>query len=214
MLLTHLKTYLEKNAHSSSAKPTSDHAVSEYQLLEQLKPVPALLEIEESCRQQPALLLFRKHFTLMNALYQLQRDYQQQGKFYLEISALKIALRPSLQPPAQGLLAATRVPSIPIDTKLADYYLNWNHYLNTTEDTVEQLLGDFWLAFSLPQKKLAAYQLLDLEVGCIFTQVEKRYRQLAAKHHPDRGGNSERFIQIREAYEVLKSCNKNHMLEV
>jgi len=199
MLLAHVKSYLEKNS----------NAVSEYQLLEQLRHSPSLIEIEQSCQQQPALQLFRKHFTVMNALYRLQREYQRQGKYYLEVSALRIALHSALQPPPSESAGTATIIHQHADRALVDYYLNWDHYLNTTENNVQQLLSDFWIAFSHPEKKLAAYQLLDLKVGSAFIHVEKRYRRLAAKHHPDRGGNSEDFIRIREAYEVLKTYKPN-----
>jgi curved DNA-binding protein CbpA len=35
------------------------------------------------------------------------------------------------------------------------------------------------------------------------TDVKKRYRELALEHHPDRGGDPERFKEIASSYEVL-----------
>lgn len=39
------------------------------------------------------------------------------------------------------------------------------------------------------------------------TEVKQRWRQLAAEHHPDRGGDGETFDQLRKAYEeALKTA--------
>lgn len=35
--------------------------------------------------------------------------------------------------------------------------------------------------------------------------LTRRYRKLARQHHPDRGGSSEQFVQLRRAYEALLS---------
>lgn len=34
-------------------------------------------------------------------------------------------------------------------------------------------------------------------------EIKKAYKRLAMKHHPDRGGNQERFQEIQEAYDTL-----------
>jgi len=36
------------------------------------------------------------------------------------------------------------------------------------------------------------------------SEIKSAYRRLAMKHHPDKGGDSQKFAQINEAYEVLK----------
>ena len=35
-------------------------------------------------------------------------------------------------------------------------------------------------------------------------QLKSKYREAAMTHHPDKGGDKEKFIKVREAYEALK----------
>lgn len=39
-------------------------------------------------------------------------------------------------------------------------------------------------------------------------EIKKAYRKLAAQHHPDRGGNKEKFQEIQVAYETLSDPEK------
>lgn len=39
-------------------------------------------------------------------------------------------------------------------------------------------------------------------------ELKKRYAVLVQEHHPDKGGDNEKFIQIQEAYEALKKLPK------
>ena len=41
-------------------------------------------------------------------------------------------------------------------------------------------------------------------------EIKKAYRNLAMKHHPDRGGDEAQFKQIQEAYNVLSDDDKKH----
>jgi curved DNA-binding protein CbpA len=47
------------------------------------------------------------------------------------------------------------------------------------------------------------YQELGLDTNCTAEQIKQQYRILAHQHHPDRGGDAERFKRISTAYEVL-----------
>lgn len=47
------------------------------------------------------------------------------------------------------------------------------------------------------------YEELELPRDCTAEQIKNQYRALAQKHHPDKGGDIERFRAIKFAYEVL-----------
>jgi len=47
------------------------------------------------------------------------------------------------------------------------------------------------------------YEELGLTSNATLNDVKQRYRELAQIHHPDKGGNEERFKRISLAYEIL-----------
>lgn len=50
---------------------------------------------------------------------------------------------------------------------------------------------------------MTLYQELELQSTCSQEDIKRQYRTLAHQHHPDRGGDAERFKRISIAYEVL-----------
>ena len=54
------------------------------------------------------------------------------------------------------------------------------------------------------------YKELGLNKNATASEIKKSYRQLALKHHPDRGGDPEKFKKIQAAYEVLSDNDKKN----
>jgi curved DNA-binding protein len=52
------------------------------------------------------------------------------------------------------------------------------------------------------------YQVLGIDKTADEKDIKKAYRSLSLKHHPDRGGDSEKFKQLSEAYETLSDSSK------
>lgn len=50
---------------------------------------------------------------------------------------------------------------------------------------------------------MTLYEELELSTDCTFDDIKQQYRILAMKHHPDKGGDVEKFQKIKFAYEVL-----------
>jgi len=52
------------------------------------------------------------------------------------------------------------------------------------------------------------YELLEVDKNATEPEIKKAYRKLAVKHHPDKGGDPEKFKEITRAYEVLSDADK------
>ena len=52
------------------------------------------------------------------------------------------------------------------------------------------------------------YEILGISDGSSRTQIRNAFRELALKHHSDRGGHDEYFIKIKQAFEDLKTGKK------
>lgn len=49
-----------------------------------------------------------------------------------------------------------------------------------------------------------ALRTLRLRANASQNEITRSYRTLASRYHPDKGGDSETFINIRRAYELLR----------
>jgi molecular chaperone DnaJ len=52
------------------------------------------------------------------------------------------------------------------------------------------------------------YDVLGISKNASADEIKKAFRKLAIEHHPDRGGQEDKFKEINEAYEVLKDPEK------
>jgi len=52
------------------------------------------------------------------------------------------------------------------------------------------------------------YDILGVKKDASTDEIKKAFRRLARKHHPDAGGDEEKFKEINEAYEVLSDKEK------
>jgi molecular chaperone DnaJ len=58
------------------------------------------------------------------------------------------------------------------------------------------------------------YDILGLSLTSTKDDIKKAYKQLALVHHPDRGGDEERFKKIGEAYETLIDDKKRQQYDL
>ncbi len=144
-----------------------------------------------------SLALFQAHFLAMNALYEIQSLSVLAGR-YLQISALKIQWL-NLSPGDSTALS-------PREENLRGYYCDWSNFTQASTQSVESLLDGFWRRFLSQDEKQVALNILDLQEPLEFSDIKKRYRQLAMEHHPDRGGSDQQLAKINDAYDVLRRC--------
>ena len=55
----------------------------------------------------------------------------------------------------------------------------------------------------MSEEVLYLYTVLDLDESASKAEIKDSYRRLAQKHHPDKGGKEEVFLEIKVAYETL-----------
>jgi hypothetical protein len=169
--------------------------LSEYELIQQLKGghsthIPNLPLLDN-------LILFRTHFLVFNALYQLRERLWDEQRGHLDINPLCVQLQPYR---AGGAGLAEHDP-------LRDYYLDLDNLRDTDANDVEKLLTSFWTRMQGGEEKQAALELFELhdhQQPLNLATIKHRYRQLVSLHHPDRGGNTERLQSINKAMEILE----------
>lgn len=177
----------------------SPDGYSEYQLIQQLKARRCTHIPQQDLDDR--LVLFRTHFLVFNALYQLRNRLLLSAEKHLQISPLRIRLT-YLQHSEPGLCE---------HDGLASYYLDMDNLRRTTEQDVARLLESFWSRMQGGDEKRAALELFELDktgTPLDIVSIKRRYRQLVSLHHPDRGGNTSRLQSINKAMEILNRYYK------
>jgi DnaJ family protein A protein 2 len=57
------------------------------------------------------------------------------------------------------------------------------------------------------------YKCLDVNRDCDAVQIKKAYHRLARIHHPDKGGNPDKFKEIHHAYEILSDPHQRSIYD-
>jgi len=57
------------------------------------------------------------------------------------------------------------------------------------------------------------YDILGVKKSATADEIKKAFRRLARKHHPDTGGDEEKFKEINEAYEILSDTEKRQQYD-
>ncbi len=174
--------------------------ISEFSLMKGLETHPAFAELADDYQ----LRLFQKHFMIMHGLYSLQSRLWYEEGLRLEISPLSVRLYIDPVPIAEQ---SADLPDQ--ENKLRAYYLDWQQLEQTSAEDVRRLMKGFAMQCADPDVRQRAYETLGLEAGASVEMVRSRYRHLAAQCHPDKGGDSEVFIEVRRAYEFLRNAQRS-----
>jgi len=174
---------------------SQDGVTQEYPLLRHINDQHA--EFFEPLGLSPSL--FKKHFYLFHQLHLLNTSLLEKN-LRLIISPLEIRICP-VTGSGQGI-SETDV--------LKSFYLDANN-LNMTDEEVNEMQKKFWEKYFALDKKAEAIKVLGLEKEENLDKrlLKRRFNELAQKHHPDKGGDSEQFHKIQDAYESLKQLVKS-----
>jgi hypothetical protein len=166
------------------------NGLSLYELIKQLAQPPHAVLDERPLSGSTAL--FETNFVVMNSLYR-QQTTRQDARY--EISSLKVCKTP------MTAKDRTETQLSQVD-ELAAYYLDWQNF-NQTEEDIEALLNSFWERMLLVNFEDSDLATLGLVHPVTVAEIKQRYRQLSQQHHPDKGGDADRFVEIQQAYQRL-----------
>lgn len=174
------------------ALSTTLDGISEFELLKGLRGRESLSWLAIDSGDQ--LGLFQRHFLLFHALYRLQQRDWQNASGHVEISPQCIRRLPYR--PGVTAMQST--------DPLRSYYLDLDNLAATSTEDVKQMLNAFWERYLAGEGRMDALAVLNLKEPVNRAAIEKRYRELAARHHPDRGGDADKQAQINQAVEILR----------
>jgi len=142
------------------------------------------------------LSLFQTHFFLFHVLYRLRDLLHEQQRYELEIFCLEIRLKPYRDAAAQGQGLAQIDP-------LREYYLDLKELHDTDAAEVRLMLNGFYQRLEAYEQRREALDVLGLEESVHIHTVRRRYKALVKQHHPDHGGDREKFHAVENAMELL-----------
>ena len=210
----------------STQKPLFQRGVSEYELIEILKKAPYQFFDDASLREP--LMLFKTHFIVFHALYQLKHSWIEQGEGVLDIHTLNIKLNQesahSDHNSAHSDKNSThgdnykdkesqdKVGAITEADALAEYYLDWGNFEKADRESVDALLNAFWQrmasgnAHTFEQEDIAdAHALLGLpqDEHVSLSVLKRVYKKALQLVHPDKGGTQQEAQDVIHAYQLL-----------
>jgi DnaJ-domain-containing protein 1 len=133
--------------------------------------------------------LFRAHFLLFHALYELGDRLASARQGLLQINALCIRRLPWT---VGEHALCTADP-------LRAWYLDWGNLDGTTPADVSALIDSFWKQLGSFDRREEALAELGLADPVDDETIKRAWRRLAMAHHPDRGGDNERLQAINAA---------------
>nr|WP_283619863.1 DNA-J related domain-containing protein [Alteromonas macleodii] len=208
----------------STQKPLFQRGVSEYELIEILKKAPYHFFDDASLREP--LMLFKTHFIVFHALYQLKHSWIEQGEGVLDIHTLNIKLNQESAHSDNNSAhsdknsahsdndkeSQDKVGAITEADALAEYYLDWGNFEKADRKSVDALLNAFWHrmasgnAHTFEQEDIAdAHALLGLpqDEHVSLSVLKRVYKKALQLVHPDKGGTQQEAQDVIHAYQLL-----------
>ena len=139
--------------------------------------------------------LYRRHFRLFHALYMLRDRLHGEAASDLHVHCLDIRLRAYRNPEAWQ--PAER-------DGLREHYRDLDRGEALTEAEVEALIAGGLRRSFARERRTEALAALGLADPVSDSEIRRRFRTLALEHHPDLGGDPQRFQQISAAVSWLR----------
>ncbi len=171
------------------------------------------------------LILYQCHFLLFHLLYRLQEDFYSEGK-YLFIHFMRIFLTDYPEPGMcrfydehTGTFCKevctgqenycsfhlSKMENYALDELSAKYfYLDAENFCRLDEKSAGAFMEGAWEILSHYKDYEKSLKILGICGTPDREGIKKKFRELAKKHHPDRGAAShEKFNEINRAYRLL-----------
>lgn len=152
--------------------------------------------------KEALLALFQQHFLVRHCIYRLQTVFFSEYRIIIATGIMGFDITPSIS-------SEKKMPGLDIThAELRSYYSDLSNLYVANSDTVADTLASFWKKYHAHDDSASALAVLGLTKEADWLDIQNKYRELAQCHHPDRGGDSKRFISIREAYLSLKNARR------
>ncbi|WP_216824995.1 J domain-containing protein [Agarilytica rhodophyticola] len=164
---------------------------------------------------EPLVAMYQKLFITQAAVCELYFRYDCVADKTLWITPVSVLLAAANDTTLKNSCedsgaSATDLSSVQEQRYVPNYafYMAYDNFFSATSDNVKQLLEQFWTRYQQVMDRQPALAVLGLDSSASMEKIRQRYRELAACYHPDKGGEADKFIEIRRAYESLKSQAK------
>lgn len=169
---------------------SSPDGLSEHALIKMLRDDPDCI-LPGGSLSDP-VTLYRVHFLVFHALYHLRDRYRESREANLFIGPLLICREPY----------ETGEAGLATNDGLRRFYLDLDN-LEASREEIEDLLARANQFLVSDSERAEALRTLELDECASRDDIRRRFRELAMRHHPDRGGDSESFKRICAAMELL-----------
>ena len=194
MLIAPLNIPLDKfSNHLLDYLGTQPGGVSEYDLIQHLREQKLFSLDPDELLSSDSLTMFQIHFIVFHVLYCLRDRVREDRMADMDLNPVCIRLLPYKN---SGAAIAEHDP-------LYSYYMDLGNLESTDTADVEEMLQRFWLRMGNSERRTEALKELELCDPVSNDAIRRQYRRLAMKHHPDRGGKSEKLQRINAAMSVL-----------
>lgn len=78
--------------------------------------------------------------------------------------------------------------------------------MDNVEDALHKFAKDSGKYAALPPPVTDWRAVLEVKQDATREQIEQNYKRLRSEHHPDKGGNPDRFDEIQKAYQQAITC--------